>query len=301
MQFSWRGGTSVNWIWLDSGMMLLREHLKVIIRRWINWSFVALILQRGLCCSFPGLLKRGSIIRPLRAPPDLEAIFIVPRCDVLMCNGLDKYLKHLHLWGETMISEIPLIPQILWVYWNKSLPAGAPLPGPDEVPEVILTNTLPAHLWHCCTFVLTELLLSVLPLLFVTVPSHPLYRPEFRADVRSIPHTDSMLTVTATVLFESAQLQNVHLHASDAALFITYSVCTYFGCECRWIDEWINKEMILMPFCWSQIQSAFFLFFYFFYSRLSIRDQLSNYASLRCRSVNASEVFWIKAWEINPL
>lgn len=221
--------------------MLLREHLKVIIRRWINWSFVAPILQRGLCCSFPGLLKRGSIIRPLRAPPDLEAIFIVPRCDVLMCNGLDKYLKHLHLWGETMISEIPLIPQILWVYWNKWLPAGAPLPGPDEVPEVILTNTLPAHLWHCCTFVLTELLLSVLPLLFVTVPSHPLYRPEFRADVRSIPHTDSMLTVTATVLFESAQLQNVHLHASDAALFITYSVCTYFGCECRWIDEWINK------------------------------------------------------------
>lgn len=31
-----------------------------------------------------------------------------------------------------------------------------------------------------------------------------------------------------------------------------------------------------MPFCWSQIQSAFFLFFYFFYSRLSIRDQFSK-------------------------
>ena len=55
LQYSFlEGGTSVNWIWLDSGMMLLREHLKVIIRRWINWSVVALILQSGLCCSSQG-------------------------------------------------------------------------------------------------------------------------------------------------------------------------------------------------------------------------------------------------------
>lgn len=46
---------------------------------------------------FPRAAKTREHNSALKSTTDLEAIFIVPRCDVLMCNGLDKYLKHLHL------------------------------------------------------------------------------------------------------------------------------------------------------------------------------------------------------------